>query len=100
MLCVGSSMRVNPAADMAGQRARRGGNLVIINLMKTALDQKASLIINGRCQQIFELLMKKLNIAIPSFYIKRSAKLSLTTKSGKETLTLAGVDTNNLPYDS
>lgn len=32
MLAVGSSMRVEPAASMAGACKQRGGNLVIINL--------------------------------------------------------------------
>ena len=99
MVCVGSSMRVNPAAHMAGLTAERGRNLVIINLMKTPLDAHATLVINGRCQQVFELLMKKLQIAIPEWNIKRSAKLSLETKAGKEHLVASGVDTNNLPYD-
>merc|ERR1711862_705592 len=63
MVCVGSSMRVNPAAHMAGITAERGRALVVINLMKTPLDSSACLVINGKCQVIFELLMKKLKIA-------------------------------------
>ena len=99
MVCVGSSMRVNPAAEMAGLTAERGRNLVIINLMKTPLDKYASLVINGRCQAVFELLMKKLSIAIPEWNIKRSAKISLSERNGKEHLSIKGIDTNNLPYD-
>lgn len=73
--------------------------MVIINLMKTPLDPYASLVINGRCQQVFELLMKKLEIAIPEWNIRRSAKVSLQNTAGKESLRVEGVDTNNLPYD-
>jgi NAD-dependent SIR2 family protein deacetylase len=79
MVCVGSSMRVNPAADMTVQTAKRGGSLVIINLMKTPLDHYAALVINGRCQQVFELLMKKLSLTIPEWTITRSAKVYLET---------------------
>lgn len=88
MLCVGSSLRVNPAAEMASTTAERGRNLVIINLMKTPLDAYATLVINGRCQQVFELLMKKLSISIPEWNITRSAKVSLVTDKadGKEHL--------------
>ena len=75
MVCVGSSMRVHPAADMANLTAERGRNLVIINLMKTPLDVNARLVIHGRCQQVFELLMKKLGFAIPEWNIKRHAKV-------------------------
>ena len=32
MLCVGSSLRVTPAADMAGETLENGGKMVIINL--------------------------------------------------------------------
>lgn len=49
MLCVGSSLRVNPAAGMAQLTAERGGNLVIINLQKTPLDAYAKMVIHGRC---------------------------------------------------
>lgn len=99
MLCVGSSLRVNPAADMAALTAQRGGNLVIINLMKTPLDHGATLVIHGKCQVVFELLMKKLGLAIPEWNIKRQAKIALTTKGDKEYLSIKGVDTNHEPYD-
>jgi len=49
MVTIGSSMRVNPAAHMAGITSERGKDLVIINLMKTPLDKGARLVINGRC---------------------------------------------------
>lgn len=99
MLCVGSSLRVNPAADMAALTAQRGGNLVIINLMKTPLDHGATLVINAKCQVVFELLMKKLSLAIPEWNIKRQAKIALTTKGDKEYLSIKGIDTNHEPYD-
>ena len=99
MLCVGSSMRVNPAAEMASLTAERGRNLVIINLMKTPLDAGATLVINGKCQVVFELLMKKLGMAIPEWNIKRQAKIALTTRGDKEYLSIKGVCSNNNPYD-
>ena len=99
MLCVGSSMRVNPAAEMASLTAERGRNLVIINLMKTPLDAGATLVINGKCQVVFELLMKKLGMAIPEWNIKRQAKIALSTRGDKEYLSIKGVCSNNNPYD-
>ena len=101
MVCVGSSMRVNPAADMAGMTAQRGKNLVIINLMKTPLDAHATLVINGKCQDIMQRVMKKLGMEIPEWNIKRLAKVSLDVneKTNKEFLSIKGVDTNNLVYD-
>ena len=71
MIAMGSSMRVNPAADMAGITARMGGKLVIVNLQKTPLDKDASLIIHSKIDDMFEILMKKLNMQIPKFKLKR-----------------------------
>ena len=101
MLCVGSSLRVNPAASMAKTTAEKGRNLVIINLMKTPLDASATLVINGRCQEVFELLMKKLSFSIPEWKIKRSVKVSIedSDSDGVQHLKIAGVDTNDKPYD-
>ena len=74
-------MRVNPAADMAGITARMGGKLVIVNLQKTPLDKDASLIIHSKIDDMFEILMKKLNMQIPKFKLKRWVKLSFDQKT-------------------
>lgn len=34
MLCLGSSLRINPAAAMAEDTLQRGKNMVIVNLQK------------------------------------------------------------------
>ena len=97
MIAMGSSMRVNPAADMAGITARMGGKLVIVNLQKTPLDKDASLIIHAKIDEMFDVLMKKLNMTIPKFKLKRFVKLSHDKKTNK--LTVNGVDENGAPYD-
>ena len=68
-LCVvmGSSLRVTPAADMPKATAENGGNLVIINLQKTPLDNYATLCIYGKCDDVMELLMEKLDYQIPTW---------------------------------
>jgi len=55
-------MRVYPAAGMAELTAKRGGNLVIVNLQKTPLNAYASLVIHAKIDDMFELLMKELNM--------------------------------------
>ena len=62
MLAMGSSLRVTPAANMASATAEADGNLVIVNLQKTPLDLYASLIIHAKIDEMFEVLMKKLNL--------------------------------------
>jgi mono-ADP-ribosyltransferase sirtuin 6 len=65
MLSLGSSLRVNPAAEMAKITSENGNNLVIVNLQKTPLDKFASLRIYAKIDDVFDILMKKLNLAIP-----------------------------------
>ena len=62
MLAMGSSLRVTPAADMAAATANNGGSLVIINLQKTPLDNQAILKINAKIDDVFNILMSKLNL--------------------------------------
>ena len=93
MLCVGSSMRVTPAADMAAVTSEKGGQLVIINLQKTPLSPMA-LNIHAKIDDVFELLMKKLNMTIPEFRLKRYGELKL--KDGK--VFMNGIDSSGCPY--
>ena len=57
MLCLGSSMRVQPANIMASLTHIRGGNLVICNLQKTPTDDIADLIIHCKIDELFKRLM-------------------------------------------
>lgn len=63
-LCIamGSSLRVTPAADMPRSTAENGGNLVLINLQKTPIDNCAALCIYGKCDDIMIALMNKMNL--------------------------------------
>ncbi len=38
IVCLGSSLTVSPANDLPKRVAKRGGNLVIVNLQRTPLD--------------------------------------------------------------
>ena len=56
---------------MPEQVAKQGNNLVIVNLQPTPLDDMATLRINGMCDKVIEILMKKLDIVIPEFALER-----------------------------
>ncbi len=61
-------MTVPPAAYMASDIGRKEwGNLVIVNIQKTPYDDLAKLRIFGFCDQVMELLFKKLGMNIPDF---------------------------------
>lgn len=77
MLAMGSSLRVNPAAEMVVETANHGGRVVIVNLQKTPLDAYADFIIHAKIDDMFELLMQKLNLKIPEFNLNRWLKVTL-----------------------
>lgn len=64
-IVLGSSLRVTPAAEMPATTAKLGKNLVIVNLQKTPLDSVATLRINAMCDNVMEMVMKKLGLDIP-----------------------------------
>ena len=71
-LCVvlGSSLTVTPAneiPEIVGKKAK----LVIVNLQKTDLDKNCVLRIFGKSDQVMQLVMSKLNLAIPHFTLTR-----------------------------
>lgn len=51
-MCLGSSLRVTPAASMPSNVAQNGKNLVIVNLQKTPLDKYAKIKINAYCDEV------------------------------------------------
>ena len=57
-LAMGSSLRVTPAADMPRSCATNGGNLVIVNLQKTPLDDMAAIVIHAKCDDVMRLVMQ------------------------------------------
>jgi len=100
MLAMGSSLRVNPAAGIAEATAQQGGKLVIVNLQKTPLDPYADMIIHGKIDEVMEMLMAELHMQIPQWKQSRWVKCALeTSKTGKETLKVSGMDANGCPYD-
>ena len=63
MLCLGSSMRVQPAAGMAEATATKPlnpGKIVIVNLQKTPLDSHAYMNIHCKIDEFFVILMQKM----------------------------------------
>ncbi len=79
-LCMGSSLRVTPAANMpeiVGKNKKNKKNLVIVNLQKTPLDNLATMVIHAFTDTVMEKLMEKLKIQIPAFILQRYVEISL-----------------------
>ena len=95
-LSMGSSLRVSPANTFPEQCALNGGQLVICNLQTTPLDHLATLVIHAKCDDVMELLMKKLNYQIPAWQMKKRLEVSLVEDGAR--VSLRGVDDRNLPF--
>lgn len=62
---------------MMALQKEQPGKICIINIQETPLDQFAELRINYFCDDVMELLAKKLNVEIESLVIKHHLKVSL-----------------------
>ena len=97
-ICMGSSMRVQPAAQMPmGVKNKENGKLVVFNLQATPIDMAADLIIHEQIDKIMELLMQKLDIQIPEFRRSYRLKVSLDEKDNKR-VKFTGIDSNGACY--
>ena len=97
-ICMGSSMRVNPAAQMPmGVKMKENGKLVVFNLQSTPIDMAADMIIHEKIDKIMDLLMQKLEIPIPEFRRSYRLKVSLDEKDSKR-VKFTGVDSNGACY--
>jgi NAD-dependent SIR2 family protein deacetylase len=95
MLCLGSSLRVNPAAMMPDETVKNGGRIVIVNLQKTPLDEVASMLIHSKIEDVMTKLMQKLNLEIPKWQIIRRIKVSYFSK---EAIKIKPVDEKGSEY--
>lgn len=103
MLCLGSSMRVQPAANMAevvATRPKNKGKIVIVNLQKTPMDPFAYMNIHCKIDQFFEILMSKLGLEIPQFKLERWVEAEIEeSKTGKEKLRIKGITEMGTQFD-
>jgi NAD-dependent SIR2 family protein deacetylase len=97
-LSMGSSLRVNPAAQIPLETAQQGGKLVIVNIQRTPLDDSAALVINAFCDVVMEKLMAKLGYEIPGFKLIRHLKVTKLEEEGVSKLLFEGVDLDGSPY--
>jgi mono-ADP-ribosyltransferase sirtuin 6 len=60
IICLGTSLRVQPANSLPLLPLKNGGKLVIVNLQQTPKDKKATLKIHAKCDQVMRDLMEGL----------------------------------------
>ena len=100
-LAMGSSLTVTPAADMPKTTGKRG-KLVIVNLQKTPLDDRAALKINAFCDTVIQMLMQQLDLPIPPFKLIRRLRIKKSTEVKnnvtKDRLDFQGIDSDGCPF--
>jgi len=74
-IVVGSSLEVTPACEIPLFSVKNQGKLVIVNLQKTRYDDKATLRIFGKSDDVFRMIMQQLELPIPSFFLKKKMYL-------------------------
>ena len=92
-LCIalGSSLTVSPACDLAQIFGEdKDKDLVIVNLQKTPLDDIATIRINGKIDDVMQLLMNKLDFKIPKWKLKRQIVIKIDDENNK--LFIDGMD--------
>ncbi|XP_011494696.1 PREDICTED: NAD-dependent protein deacetylase Sirt6 [Ceratosolen solmsi marchali] len=66
-VCLGTTLQIIPSGNLPLYTKKYGGRLVICNLQPTKHDKKADLIINGKLDDVIEMVMKNLGLEIPEY---------------------------------
>ncbi|CAF3374694.1 unnamed protein product [Rotaria sp. Silwood1] len=92
-----SSLTVTPAADIPRRVAKRKKKLIIGNLQRTPLYNRATLNIHAFSDTIMQGLMERLNIPIPPWILRRHVLVTCQNDSDKHksTITIEGRDPDN-----
>jgi len=90
-------LTVTPAADIPRRVAKRKKKLIIGNLQRTPLYERATLNIHAFSDAIMQNLMKRLNIPIPPWILRRRVRVKCQNDSdkNKSTITIEGRDPDN-----
>ena len=110
VICLGTSLRIRPAGNMPTRVLRKSstrdcskgdtGNLVIVNLQSTHLDKRASIKINGYCDDVMRRLCDVLNVIVTPMEPILSCTLSSTGRNRKRRKLLKSKgQPNNTEFD-
>ena len=93
-LVLGSRCAVSPACDMPISVGKGGGELVVVNLQRTAADAHSTLRIGAKIDDVLVPLMEALGLAIPTFKLQRHVWVERGAagdgKAGKAGVTAGG----------
>ena len=68
VLCLGTSLRIEPVCGLPFLRMGEGKKKVAIcNLQKTPMDKRANIVVRGDVDRIMHIIMERLGLAVPAF---------------------------------
>jgi len=82
VICLGTSLRVEPANKLPQRTLKNGGKVVIVNLQETPKDHVASMKINGLCDVVLKSVMHSLKVKIPNYVQYEELLVTVNTKEG------------------
>jgi hypothetical protein len=91
-------LSVTPASDIPCRVAKQKQKLIIVNLQRTPLYDRATMKIHAFCDQIMQGLMARLNIPIPKWILRRRVRITsqYDHNTNKSTITIEGRDPDNV----
>jgi len=97
-IVLGSSLRIEPAASICVATADEPeGQVAIVNLQVTPKDDRASLKINAKCDEVMALVMAEIGVPIPIYQRNHDVQATWTLITGKLHLSVAGLDGRRIP---
>lgn len=67
VLCLGTSLRIEPAGGLPFLNLKDGKRVAICNLQETPKDKKAHMLLHGRVDEVMRVVMDRLGIQVPEF---------------------------------
>jgi len=80
-LCLGTTLQIRPVGDFPLLAKKNAGKLVTVNLQKTKHEKKTDLIINARVDEVFEHVMRLLDIDVEEVSDISGQDLKLNSES-------------------
>eukprot|EP01012_Entosiphon_sulcatum_P058478 TRINITY_DN82552_c0_g1_i1.p1 TRINITY_DN82552_c0_g1~~TRINITY_DN82552_c0_g1_i1.p1 ORF type:complete len:400 (+),score=28.61 TRINITY_DN82552_c0_g1_i1:837-2036(+) len=88
VLCLGTSLRIQPANTLPKLTQKAGGKIVIVNLQSTPLDRLA-LSIRATCDYVMQQLLHGLGIRIPAYDVRVPLSINCAVQGEAVTLNFA-----------
>lgn len=74
-LCLGTSLRIQPASKLPLRTLRCGGKVAVVNLQRTGLDRRCAAVCRRRCDDVMRVVLAALGVRVPRYVRTDSLRL-------------------------